>query len=115
MTGTASRAARIAVNLLHVVPGEVGGSEEYAERTLSAYARHGSPDLVPVLYVLAPFVAVHRPLCEAFDTVISPLDGATEPDGSWPSRPGWPPGRPTLMRSTTWAAASPGGADGPPR
>ena len=43
MTGTAPRAARIAVNLLDVVPGEVGGSEEYAVRTLSAYARHGSP------------------------------------------------------------------------
>ena len=76
MTDTTPRTARIAVNLLHIVPGEVGGSEEYAVRTLSAYARHGSPDLVPVLYVLAPFVAVHRPLCEAFDTVISPLDGA---------------------------------------
>ena len=76
MTATTPRAARIAVNLLHVVPGEVGGSEEYAVRTLSAYARHGSPDLIPVLYVLAPFVAAHRPLCEAFDTVVSPLDGA---------------------------------------
>ena len=77
MTATTSRAARIAVNLLHVVPGEVGGSEEYAVRTLSAYARHGSPDLTPVLYVLAPFVAAHRPLCESFDTVVPPLDGAT--------------------------------------
>ena len=76
MTATTPRAARIAVNLLHVVPGEVGGSEEYAVRTLSAYARHGSPDLIPVLYVLAPFVAAHRPLCESFDTVVSPLDGA---------------------------------------
>ena len=75
MTATTPRAARIAVNLLHVVPGEVGGSEEYAVRTLSAYARHGSPDLIPVLYVLAPFVAAHRPLCESFDTVVSPLDG----------------------------------------
>ena len=75
MTATTSRATRIAVNLLHVVPGEVGGSEEYAVRTLSAYARHGSPDLTPVLYVLAPFVAAHRPLCESFDTVVSPLDG----------------------------------------
>ena len=75
MTATTSRATRIAVNLLHVVPGEVGGSEEYAVRTLSAYARHGSPDLIPVLYVLAPFVAAHRPLCESFDTVVSPLDG----------------------------------------
>ena len=75
MTGAVPRVARIAVNLLHVVPGAVGGSEEYAVRTLSAYARHGSPDLVPVLYVLAPFAAAHRPLCEAFDTVVCPLDG----------------------------------------
>ena len=75
MIGRAPEAARIAVNLLHVVPGEVGGSEEYAVRTLSAYARHGSPDLVPVLHVLAPFVVAHRPLCEAFETVVSPLDG----------------------------------------
>ena len=75
MTSTTRRAARIGVNLLHIVPGEVGGSEEYAVRTLSAYARHGSPDLVPVLHVLAPFVVAHQPLCEAFDTVVSPLDG----------------------------------------
>ena len=76
MTAKVPRAARIAVNLLHIVPGEVGGSEEYSVRTLSAYARYGSPDLTPVLYVLAPFVAAHRPLCESFDTVICPLDGA---------------------------------------
>ena len=75
MTGAVPRVARIAVNLLHVVPGAVGGSEEYAVRTLLAYARHGSPDLAPVLHVLAPFVAAHRPLCEAFDTVVCPLDG----------------------------------------
>ncbi|MCS5679095.1 MAG: glycosyltransferase family 4 protein [Acidimicrobiales bacterium] len=75
MTGKSRRAARIAVNLLHVVPGEVGGSEEYVVRTLSAFARYGSSDLVPVLYVLAPFVEAYRPLCEAFETVISPLDG----------------------------------------
>ena len=76
MTGKAPRVARIAVNLLHIVPGEVGGSEEYAVRTLSAFARYGSADLAPVLHVLAPFVEAHRPLCEAFETVISPLDGA---------------------------------------
>jgi len=75
MTGKSPRAARIAVNLLHVVPGEVGGSEEYVVRTLSAFARYGSSDLAPVLYVLAPFVEAYRPLCEAFETVISPLDG----------------------------------------
>ena len=44
-------------------------------RTLSAFARYGSSDLAPVLYVLAPFVEAYRPLCEAFETVISPLDG----------------------------------------
>ena len=75
MTANVHRAARIAVNLLHIVPGEVGGSEEYAVRTLAAYARHGSPDLVPVLHVLTPFVNAHRPLCEAFETVVCPLDG----------------------------------------
>ena len=75
MTANVHRAARIAVNLLHIVPGEVGGSEEYAVRTLAAYARHGSPDLAPVLHVLTPFVNAHRPLCEAFDTVVCPLDG----------------------------------------
>ena len=91
MTATTPRAARIAVNLLHVVPGEVGGSEEYAVRTLSAYARHGSPDLIPVLYVLAPFVAAHRPLCESFDTVVSPLDGTNR-------------GR-RILAESTWLAA----------
>ena len=91
MTSTTRRAARIGVNLLHIVPGEVGGSEEYAVRTLSAYARHGSPDLVPVLHVLAPFVVAHQPLCEAFDTVVSPLDGANRAR--------------RIMAESTWLAA----------
>ena len=38
---------RLAVNLLSLVPGDVGGAEEYAVRTLAAYGRHGPADLPP--------------------------------------------------------------------
>ncbi|MEE2767930.1 MAG: glycosyltransferase family 1 protein [Actinomycetota bacterium] len=76
MTGVLGHPARIGVNLLHIVPGEVGGSEEYAVRTLSAYARHGSPDLTPVLYVSASFAQVHESLCQAFEIVVAPVDSS---------------------------------------
>ena len=67
---------RIAVNLLHVVPGDVGGSEEYAVRTLAAFSKYGSRDFRPVLYVLAPFAVAHSSFCDHFETVVSPLDGS---------------------------------------
>jgi len=61
---------RIGVNLLHLIPGEVGGSEEYSVQTLTAVANHGSLDFEPVLFVLEDFQKEHPELCSVFETVI---------------------------------------------
>ncbi len=66
--------ARIAVDLLWLVPGEVGGSEEYAVRTLLAHARHGSSDLRPVAFLTASAAAAHPELGRAVDLEVRPLD-----------------------------------------
>ena len=71
--------ARVAVNLLHLVPGGVGGTEEYVVRTLSAFARHGPDDIVPVLFVLSGMPEAHPGLCETFETVVCPIDGTNRP------------------------------------
>ena len=65
----------IAVNLLSVVPGRVGGAEEYAVRVLSAYAQHGPADIRPVLYVLDGFQTAHPELVESFETEVCPVNG----------------------------------------
>ncbi len=75
-TPNPARPARIAVNLLHILPGGVGGSEEYAVRTLSAFARHGPDDITPVLFVQPGLPGAHPGLCSAFDTVVCPVDGS---------------------------------------
>ena len=65
----------IAVNLLSVVPGRVGGAEEYAVRVLSAYAQHGPADIRPVLYVLDGFQEAHPELARSFETEVCPVNG----------------------------------------
>ena len=65
----------IAVNLLSVVPGRVGGAEEYAVRVLSAYAQHGPADIRPVLYVLDGFQTAHPELVGSFETEVCPVNG----------------------------------------
>ena len=46
--------ARIAVNLLHVVPGNVGGSEEYSVETLRAVAESRPEEIEPCLLYTSP-------------------------------------------------------------
>ena len=70
-----SAKARIAVNLLHVIPGNVGGSEEYSVETLRAVAESGSKEIKPVLHVSEPFVQEYPDLCESFETEIYKSDG----------------------------------------
>ena len=65
----------VGVNLLFLVPGHVGGSEEYAIRTLRAFSRHGPDDLRPVLFVLEPFLDAHPGLATEFDIEACPIDG----------------------------------------
>ena len=66
---------RLAVNLLSLVPDDVGGAEEYAVRTLSAYARHGPANLRPVLCLSEAALGAHPSLGEAFDVEVHPNDG----------------------------------------
>ena len=70
---------RLAVNLLSLVPGEVGGAEEYAVRTLAAYGRHGPADLRPVIYLSQAALDAHPDLGRAFDVEVHPGDGRSRP------------------------------------
>jgi len=66
---------RIGLNLLHVVPGDVGGSEEYSVQILKAARRYLAPEIEPVLFVLESFQNAHPELCEAFETVTCKING----------------------------------------
>lgn len=75
---------RVGMNLLWLVPGEVGGSEEYTVGLLRAYLQlhEDRPEvIVPevVLYVNRRFAREHRGLCSAFPTVVAPIDGSSRP------------------------------------
>ncbi len=62
------------INLLWLVPGVVGGSEDYTLGLLHELARRGSP--VPVtLFVNRSFATVHAGLCARFHTVVAPVSG----------------------------------------
>ncbi len=75
MTTPASQRTTVMVNLLWLVPGVVGGSEESVTDALRAVAEAAPSDLDLRLAVLAPFVEAHRDLAEAFPTVVAGLDG----------------------------------------
>ena len=70
---------RLAVNLLSMVPGDVGGAEEYAVRTLTAYGRHGPSDLRPVVYLSRAALDAHPDLGETFDVDVHSGDGSSRP------------------------------------
>ncbi len=70
--------ANIAVNLLWLVPGVVGGSEEYLTRSLLGVARAAPPDIQLTLFVLEPFLAAHPDLAHAFPTVAWAGDGRSK-------------------------------------
>jgi alpha-1,3-rhamnosyl/mannosyltransferase len=61
--------------LLWLVPGVVGGSEEYMTRLIAALLDHPSDDLDLTLFVLRPFVDIYPDLVEDVRTVVCPLDG----------------------------------------
>ena len=56
---------RVGVNLLWLVPGVVGGSEEYTVRLLRGIARSAPADLHLTLFVLDGFAAAHPDLVAA--------------------------------------------------
>ncbi|MCB0972392.1 MAG: glycosyltransferase family 4 protein [Acidimicrobiales bacterium] len=68
---------RVGVNLLWLVPGVVGGSEEYTTRLLRGLAADPPPDLHVTLFALAPFAAAHPDLVAAYPTVTAALDGTS--------------------------------------
>lgn len=82
---------RVGVNLLWLVPGEVGGSEEYTVRLLDALADLDADDLDVTLYVNGRFALVHQAVADRFRTVVAPVAGT--------SRPG------RVLLESTWLAA----------
>lgn len=70
-----SAGPRVGVNLLWLVPGVVGGSEEYTVRLLHALADQLDDRLDVVLYVNRRFPAAHAGLVARFATVVAPIDG----------------------------------------
>jgi alpha-1,3-rhamnosyl/mannosyltransferase len=85
---SASARLRIAVNLLWLVPGVVGGTETYATGLLRGLAERGAERDI-ALFTLPSFAAAHPDLAAAFRTVVAPL----------------PPGRRVIRRVTlesTW-------------
>jgi len=65
---------RVGVDLLWLVPGDVGGSEEYAVRTLLAYAAHGPSDVRPVVHLSGTAAEAHPELGAAFDLEVCGVD-----------------------------------------
>lgn len=66
---------RVGVNLLWLVPGVVGGSEEYTTRTLDGVLDVAPPDVELVLFALAPFVSAHPELTDRIETAVLSLTG----------------------------------------
>lgn len=69
---------RVGVNLLWLVPGVVGGSEEYTTRLLAGIAERRSPGVRLTLFALAPFARAYPSLVDAFPTVLIGLDGGSK-------------------------------------
>jgi alpha-1,3-rhamnosyl/mannosyltransferase len=68
-------ARRVGVNLLWLVPGVVGGSEEYTTRLLRGLAEDAPADLHLTLFALSSFAEAHPDLVATYPTVTTRLDG----------------------------------------
>jgi alpha-1,3-rhamnosyl/mannosyltransferase len=66
------------MNLLWLVPGVVGGSEEYTTRLLSALREADPDDLDVTLYVNSLLVDAYPDLAQGFRTRIGPVTGANK-------------------------------------
>lgn len=65
---------KIGINLLWMVPGQVGGSETYISRLLSGLAERSS-ELDYTLFALPPFAEAHPDLANTFKTAYAPVSG----------------------------------------
>ncbi|MEJ6739003.1 MAG: glycosyltransferase, partial [Actinomycetota bacterium] len=68
---------RVGVNLLWLVPGEVGGSEEYTVRLLLELAELRPDDVQVFLYVNRQFSAVYPELASRFTTRVAQISGSS--------------------------------------
>lgn len=69
---------RIGANLLWLVPGVVGGSEEYTMRLLTAFAARQSASLDMTLFVNSRLQDVYPRVLAEFETVVAPVSGAAK-------------------------------------
>jgi glycosyltransferase involved in cell wall biosynthesis len=70
---------QVGVNLLWMVPGEVGGSEEYTVRLLQALATHGHPGTELTVFVNRRTPVAHPELVAAHRAVVAPVSGGSRP------------------------------------
>jgi glycosyltransferase involved in cell wall biosynthesis len=69
---------RVGMNLLWLVPGVVGGSEEYTTRLLGALREADPEDLEVTLYVNSLLTDAYPELAQGFRTRIGPVTGANK-------------------------------------
>jgi len=79
---------RVVVNLCWMVPGVVGGSEEYATRLLRAVPRGSTSGIDVELAAAKGFGSVHPDLIKRFPTACAPFSGSRRPlrlsmENSW--------------------------------
>ena len=82
---------RVGANLLWLVPGVVGGSEDYTVRLLASYARALGDGDEMTLFVNSSFRSAHPDLVAAFPVVEAPVSGARKSlrvaaEATWLSR-----------------------------
>ncbi|HEX6235719.1 MAG TPA: glycosyltransferase family 1 protein [Acidimicrobiales bacterium] len=80
--------SRVGINLLWLVPGSVGGSEEATVALLREIASLAPDDIRYLLFALPAFAANHPALAAAFPVELAPLDGRFKPlraaaENSW--------------------------------
>jgi alpha-1,3-rhamnosyl/mannosyltransferase len=76
--GNAHGRLHVGVNLLWLVPGVVGGSEEYTTRLLQALADNRVLDIDVTLFVNRSLVDAYPDLVASFPTVVCPLSGQSK-------------------------------------
>ncbi len=77
-SGPPSGRRHVGMNLLWLVPGVVGGSEEYTTRLLSALREADPPDLEVTLYANRLFVEAYPDLVRGYRTHVGPVSGANK-------------------------------------
>jgi len=72
-------ATRLGANLLWLVPGVVGGSEDYTVRLLDSLDRIEARDLELTLLVNRAFPEAHPDICSRYPVVVAPVRGNARP------------------------------------